>query len=98
MKSTNITTEKQLEQECCRIARKMGLMAMKIEKNNHTGAADRIIVKRGGISIFVEFKNPNGKGILSDEQKFVAEFIGENYHVIASKETFIERINEFVST
>ena len=97
-KKAKAKEEKKLEEDCCRIARKMGLMAMKIEKNSHTGAPDRIFVKRGGISIFIEFKNPNGKGILSDEQKFVAEYYGENYHIIASKEKFIELINKFVST
>ena len=76
-------SEKKLENDCCKIARQKGLAAFKLEKNGHVGIPDREFMMRGGQSIYVEFKRPDGSGIVSQEQKVWAEFIG-NYHFFCS--------------
>ena len=76
-------SEKKLENDCCMIARQKGLAAFKLEKNGHVGIPDREFMRRGGQSIYVEFKRPDGGGIVSQEQKVWAKFIG-NYHFFCS--------------
>ena len=56
-----------LEQECCNIARKKGLVAVKLEKNKHKGIPDYMFIQEGGKCLFVEFKRPDGRGVASDE-------------------------------
>jgi hypothetical protein len=81
-------SEKKLESDCCKIARAKGLAAVKLEKNGHKGIPDRLFIKQGGQSIFVEFKRPDGSGIVSPEQKVWAEFIGESHFFCSSVEEF----------
>ena len=80
--------EKELENECCRIARQKGLAAVKLEQTGHKGIPDRIFIEAGGRVMFVEFKNPNGRGVISAEQKQWAKFIGY-------KHSFISSVSEF---
>ena len=81
-------SEKDLENACCMIARAKGLAAVKLEKNGHVGIPDREFMRRGGQSIYVEFKRPDGCGIVSKEQKVWADFIGNSHFFCSSIEEF----------
>lgn len=86
-----------LEQECCNIARQKGLVAVKLEKNKHKGIPDYMFIQEGGRCLFVEFKRPDGGGVVSDEQRFWAKFLGYSHRFIDNKEDFdwiIERYFE----
>ena len=80
--------EKKLEEECCQIARQKGLASVKLEQTGHKGIPDRIFIEAGGRVMFVEFKNPNGRGVISDEQKQWAKFIGYKHSFISSVQDF----------
>ena len=81
-------SEKKLENDCCMIARAKGLAAFKLEGIRHVGIPDREFMMRGGQSIYVEFKRPDGRGIVSPEQKAWAEFIGNPHFFCSSVEEF----------
>lgn len=83
-----------LEQQCCNIARQKGLVAVKLEKNKHTGITDYMFIQEGGKCLFVEFKRPDGGGVASDEQLFWAKFLGYSHKFIDSEEEF-ERVIEW---
>jgi hypothetical protein len=86
-----------LEQECCNIARQKGLVAVKLEKNKHKGIPDYMFIQEGGKCLFVEFKRPDGGGIVSGEQRFWAKFLGYSHRFIDDAEEFewtIERYFE----
>ena len=86
-----------LEQECCNIARQKGLVAVKLEKNKHKGIPDYMFIQEGGKCLFVEFKRPDGGGVISDEQRFWAKFLGYSHRFIDDVEEFdwtIERYFE----
>lgn len=79
-------TEKELEEECCRIARRRGIAALKLEKNGNAGCPDRLFVARGGRTLYVEFKTV--RGVVSPEQQHWKEFLGYSSYVIRSAEEF----------
>ncbi len=86
-----------LEQECCNIARKKGLVAVKLEKNKHKGIPDYEFIQEGGKCLFVDFKRPDGRGVASGEQLFWAKFLGYSHRFIDNVEDFewtIERYFE----
>ena len=86
-----------LEQNCCNIARQNGLVAVKLEKNKHKGIPDYLFIQEGGKSLYVEFKRPDGGGVVSDEQRFWAKFLGKSHRFIDDEEHFewvIERYFE----
>ena len=60
--------ERKLEIACCIYSRKKGIFAVKIEKNAHKGIPDYMFIATGGSTMFVEFKRPDGKGVVSNEQ------------------------------
>jgi hypothetical protein len=82
--------ERKLEVECCTIARKFGLAAVKLEKNGNTGIPDYLFIKKGGRSLYVEFKRPGGGGVVSAEQRFWADFLGDSH-------VFVDSVEEFTS-
>ena len=84
-----------LEQECCNIARKKGLVAVKLEKNKHKGIPDYMFIQEGGKCLFIEFKRPDGKGVASGEQLFWAKFLGYSQRFIDNEEEFEDNLNEF---
>ena len=86
-------SEKKLENDCCMIARAKGLAAVKLEKNGHKGIPDRAIIGRGGKTIYVEFKNPEGTGVISPEQKAWKKFLGYSAHFISDVEEFKKLIS-----
>ena len=87
--------ERKLEVECCNIARKFGLAAVKLEKNGNTGIPDYLFIKRGGRSLYVEFKKPGGGGVVSAEQRFWADFLGDSLVFVDSVGGFTNVISEF---
>ena len=85
--------EKQLEEKCCEYARQKGIVAVKLENVGMVGIPDRMFIKEGGKTLFVEFKSPNGKGVVSNEQKFWLKYLGDAGHVIDDFEDFIKLID-----
>ena len=88
--------ERKLEVECCNIARKLGLAAVKLEKNGNKGIPDDMFIKRGGRSLYVEFKKPGGGGVVSAEQRFWADFLGDSHVFVDSVGWFEKVIGEFL--
>jgi hypothetical protein len=88
-------SERKLEIECCNIARKLGLAAVKLEKNGNTGIPDYLFIKKGGRSLYVEFKRPGGGGVVSAEQRFWADFLGDSHVFVDSVGGFANAIGEF---
>lgn len=88
-------TELVLEEKCCKWARSKGLAALKLENNRHRGVPDRLFVQSGGLVLFVEFKSPDGLGVVSIEQKFWAEYLGLSHVIINSEKEFKSKIVEF---
>lgn len=87
--------ERKLEVECCTIARTLGLAAVKLEKNGNKGIPDYLFIKRGGRSLYVEFKKPGGGGVVSAEQRFWADFLGGSHVFVDSVEKFEDVIWAF---
>ena len=87
--------ERKLEIDCCTYARQRGIIAVKLEKNAHKGIPDYMFITEGGTTMFVEFKRPDGKGVVSDEQKYWAEFLGYSHKFIDNFEDFKERLDVF---
>lgn len=77
-----------LEQNCCNIARQNGIVAVKLEKNKHKGIPDYMFIQKGGKCLFVEFKRPDGGGVVSEEQRFWAKFLGYSHRFIDNLEEF----------
>ena len=82
------SSEHILERQCCDIARSAGLASVKIEKNGHSGVPDRLFIAEGGNVLFVEFKRPDGRGNVSDEQSFWLSFLGAGGVLVDSVEGF----------
>jgi hypothetical protein len=87
--------ERKLEIACCTYARQKGIIAVKLEKNAHKGIPDYMFIAEGGRAMFVEFKRPDGKGVISNEQKFWAEFLGYSHRFIDNFEDFKKRLDDF---
>jgi hypothetical protein len=77
-----------LEQECCNIARQKGLVAVKLEKNKHKGIPDYMFIQEGGKCLFIEFKRPDGGGVVSEEQRFWAKFLEYSHRFIDDVDQF----------
>ena len=84
-----------LEQECCNIARQKGLVAVKLEKNKHKGIPDYMFIQEGGKCLFVEFKRPDGGGVVSEEQRFWAKFLCKSHRFIDDKEQFLLEVERY---
>lgn len=83
-----------LQKKCCEKARRQGWLAYKWSSPAHRGVPDCIFIK-DGVVVFVEFKNPNGKGVLSPLQKLTCEKMvanGANVRVISSYEAFLDEV------
>ena len=90
-----IGAERKLEIDCCSYARKRGVIAVKLEKNSHKGIPDYMFIAEGGKTMFVEFKRPDGKGVVSDEQRYWAKFLGYSHKFIDNFEEFKEEFAWF---
>jgi len=89
--------EAALENECCRWARGLGLAAVKLEKNGNKGIPDRAIIAPGGRTLYVEFKRPDGRGVVSDEQHFWMCFLGAGGVIVDSEQDFKRAVLDFFS-
>ncbi len=87
--------ERKLEIACCTYARQRGLIAVKLEKNAHKGIPDYMFIAEGGTTMFVEFKRPDGRGVVSNEQKYWAEFLGYSHKFIDNFEKFKKKLDNF---
>lgn len=85
--------EHELEQLCCKWARKNKMIAIKLEKNGHTGIPDRLF-DNGIKNCYVEFKNTNG-GVVSEEQKNFASFFKGRHFFIRDFDTFVYEMTNF---
>ena len=85
--------ERDLEKQCCKYARELGLAAVKLEKNGNTGISDVAIIEKGGRTLYVEFKTETG--VLSDEQEFWSEYLGYSCHTIRCYDEFCTIIDNF---
>ena len=85
--------ERDLEKQCCKYARELGLAAVKLENNGNTGISDVAIIEKGGRTLYVEFKTETG--VLSDEQKFWKEYLGYSCHTIRCYDEFCTIIDNF---
>jgi hypothetical protein len=85
--------ENELEKQCCKWAREKHLLAVKLEKNGHTGIPDRLF-DDGVKSCYVEFKKPNG-GVISAEQKVFAIFFKNRHFFINDFEDFKIQMTHF---
>ena len=87
--------ERKLEIACCTYARQRGIIAVKLEKNAHKGIPDYMFIAEGGTTMFVEFKRPDGRGVVSDEQNYWAEFLGYSHKFVDNFEDFKKRLDDF---
>lgn len=62
-------TERTLQKKCIDYARDNGILAYKFASPAQRGVPDVLFILPGGLTIYVEFKNPNGKGRLSKLQE-----------------------------
>jgi|CZCA01.1.fsa_nt_gi hypothetical protein len=91
-KRINKRTEYKLEQQCCDYARSRGIAAVKLEGQD--GIPDRLFIGKGGKCLFVEFKKPGGGGVVSQEQMFWLDFLGESAIVCDNFCTFVGKVKE----
>ena len=90
--------EKQLEEKCCEYARQKGIVAVKLENVGMVGIPDRMFIGAGGKTIFVEFKSPSRKGVISPMQKFWLDFLGDAGRVIDDFEKFKKLIDSIYNS
>tara|TARA_R110000803_G_scaffold129178_1_gene196504 strand:- start:10 stop:300 length:291 start_codon:yes stop_codon:yes gene_type:complete len=61
-------TEAIFQKQCISKAKRRGWLAYKFASPSHRGVPDCIFIYKGRV-IFIEFKNPNGRGMVSALQK-----------------------------
>jgi hypothetical protein len=62
------------------------------------GIPDRMFIGEGGKTLFVEFKSPNGKGVISPMQEYWLKFLGDAGHVIDDFEVFKKLIDSIYNS
>lgn len=80
--------ESKLEAKVRKDARKKGWYYIKIMRASENGWPDRIFFRKGRL-LFIEFKNPNKEGGLSEQQELRRDELiqeGIEYHYIDSYE------------
>ena len=68
-------SEAQLEKATLRVLRASGALCYKFASPAKRGVPDDIVLLKYGETVFVEFKNPNGRGVLSKLQEINIEKI-----------------------
>lgn len=89
-------SEHELEERCVRYARQQGVLAVKLEKNAHTGIPDRLFIFQGGAVIFVEFKKGKG-GRVSRFQKQYLSFLYPRAYIIDNFDDFVVILHEQIT-
>lgn len=70
-----LTLERDVEASFIRKLRKLGWRSAKLKAISNMGWPDRLIPLPNGITVFIEFKSPTGKGRLSAHQLDVIEHL-----------------------
>jgi hypothetical protein len=70
-------TERALQNKCIRKAKALGWLAYKFASPANRGVPDVIFIYDGRV-VFIEFKNPDGKGRLSALQKHTINLMRNN--------------------
>ena len=86
--------ESSIESRCCKLVKKWGGFAIKLNPLWNVGIPDRLILLPGGVVWFVEFKRPKG-GRLGPKQEWWAnklQKLGFNYLLCNDYGLFTERI------
>ena len=86
-------TEQQLENACCLFARSKGIAAVKLEKVK--GLPDRLFIQEGGRCLFVEFKRPDKKGVISPEQFQWAAYLADCHLFVDSYDDFVLQFTNY---
>ena len=60
--------ETTFETKCKKHAKGLGWLSYKFKSPSRRGLPDQLFINKLGFTIYVEFKNPNGKGVLSPLQ------------------------------
>lgn len=90
-----MTPEGQLKSDCRSIAKKRHLVFWNIEGKGINGIPDTLCGKVGGGVAFVEFKRPDGKGVVSVQQeRRVADLraVGVEAWIVDSVEAYVSII------
>ena len=88
-------TEQQLENDCCLFARSKGIAAVKLEKVK--GLPDRLFIQEGGRCLFVEFKRPDKKGVISQEQFHWAAYLADSHLFVDNYDDFVLHFRNYFS-
>tara|TARA_R110000744_G_scaffold184672_1_gene304068 strand:- start:329 stop:646 length:318 start_codon:yes stop_codon:yes gene_type:complete len=89
-------SEKHLQDYLFVQAKKHGIYARKMQAVGHTGFPD-VLLAFDGYALFIELKNPNGKGRLSQKQEAEIKRLmeaGLDVYVISKKEEVDDLIRE----
>lgn len=70
--------EEKFKKNCLEKIRKLGILAVIMEKNSHSGIPDVACFGKNGRFLLLEFKRPDGKGIASEEQLFWIEYFSKS--------------------
>ncbi len=76
--------EETVEKEFVKRCKRLGVTAHKFEINGTKGAPDRIIFLPAGITLFVEFKRPNGGNLSEHQIEFIRELRQLHHRVIVA--------------
>lgn len=90
-----MTPEAQLKLDCRNIAKRRGLVFWNITGKGINGIPDTLCGKVGGGVAFVEFKRPDGKGVVSVQQGLrVADLraVGVEAWIVDSVEVYVSVI------
>ena len=71
-------TEKNLQKKIVKYAKDRGVLAYKFSSPARRGVPDLILVGKRGQVVFMELKNPNEKGRLSELQKYTHPAIAQS--------------------
>jgi len=88
-------TEGALQRACIKRGEQDGWLAYKFASPSHRGVPDCVFIKKGH-TVWVEFKNPNGKGKLSELQSVTINRMrqhGADVHICSSMEQFLHVIH-----
>lgn len=66
--------ERKFENECRRIARSMGWVCAKLEKNGNTGIPDDLFISPDGICYLVEFKKSETERLRTEQRVWFDRF------------------------
>lgn len=89
--------ESKLQEQCCEYITKIGGRNIKLD--SQTGLPDYVHLLPTGISAYVEYKRPDGKGVAAPSQILWSVWLKKNNHVnffCESLGNFKEKINTII--